>query len=107
MERPQGIDPPSRLALRLDKEPPGSAAFERGWRAAPAYVPRREHLRRTVRIALLVGIVLTTVNQLDVIVRGDATRLPGSTAARTSWSPSWSPPGVAQRAQHRAPGAPH
>jgi hypothetical protein len=44
--------------LRLDKEPPGSAAFERGRRAAPAYVPRREHLRRTVRIALLVGIVL-------------------------------------------------
>jgi hypothetical protein len=53
--------------LRLEKEPPGSAAFERGWRAALAYVLRREHLRRTVRIALLVGIVLTTVNQLDVI----------------------------------------
>jgi len=60
---------PSRLALRLEKEPPGSAAFERGWRAALAYVLRREHLRRTVRIALLVGIVLTTVNQLDAIVR--------------------------------------
>jgi hypothetical protein len=26
------------------------------------------------------GIVLTTLNQLDVIVRGDATRLPGSTS---------------------------
>jgi hypothetical protein len=23
--------------VRLDKEPPGSAAFERGWRAAPAF----------------------------------------------------------------------
>jgi hypothetical protein len=66
---------PSRLGLRLEKEPAGSAAFERGWRAALAYVLRREHLRRTVRIALVVGIVLTTVNQLDVIVRGDATAI--------------------------------
>ena len=66
---------PSLLALRLEKEPPGSAAFERGWRAPLAYVLRREHLRRTVRIALLVGIVPTTVNQQDVIVRGDATAI--------------------------------
>lgn len=66
---------PSRLDLRLEKEPAGSAAFERGWCAALAYVLRREHLRRTVRIALVVGIVLTTVNQLDVIVRGDATAI--------------------------------
>jgi hypothetical protein len=51
---------PSRLGLRLEKEPAGSAAFERGWRAALAYVLRREHLRRTVRI---------------VIVRGDATAI--------------------------------
>jgi hypothetical protein len=43
----------------LEKEPAGSAALERGWRAALAYVLRREHLRRTVRIALVVGIVLT------------------------------------------------
>ena len=34
---------------------------------------RREHLRRTVRIALLVGVVLTLINQADVIVGGDAT----------------------------------
>ena len=61
--------------MRLDKEPPGSAAFERGWRAALAYVLRREHLRRTVRIALVVGILLTAVNQLDVIVRGDTTAI--------------------------------
>ena len=44
---------PSRRAMRLEKEPAGSAAFERGWRAALAYVLRREHLRRTVRIALV------------------------------------------------------
>jgi hypothetical protein len=45
----------------------------RGWRAAIAYCRRPEHLRRTLRIALVVGIVLTAINQLDVIVRGDAT----------------------------------
>jgi hypothetical protein len=34
---------------------------------------RREHLRRTVRIALVVGVILTSINQADVIIRGDAT----------------------------------
>jgi hypothetical protein len=48
-------------------------AFERGWRAAFAYCRRREHVRRTVRIALVVGVVLTAINQLDVILGGDAT----------------------------------
>ena len=42
-------------------------------RAALDYCLRREHLRRTLRIALIVGLVLTAINQLDVIVRGDAT----------------------------------
>ena len=36
---------------------------------------RREHLRRTVRIALVVGVLLTAVNQLDVIAHGDATAI--------------------------------
>ncbi len=48
-------------------------AFERGWRAAIAYCRRRQHLRRTLGIALVVGIVLTAINQLDVILRGEAT----------------------------------
>ena len=34
---------------------------------------RPEHLRRTVRIALVVGVILTLINQTDVIARGDAT----------------------------------
>ena len=34
---------------------------------------RREHLRRTVRIALVVGVILTLINQADVIIGGDAT----------------------------------
>lgn len=49
----------------------------RAWRAvaraAFGIVVMPEHLRRTVRIALVVGIVLTGINQLDVILSGDAT----------------------------------
>lgn len=36
-------------------------------------VLERRHLRRTLTIALVVGVVLTAINQLDVILRGDAT----------------------------------
>jgi hypothetical protein len=36
---------------------------------------RRDHLRRTVKIALVVGTILTLINQLDVILKGDATTL--------------------------------
>jgi hypothetical protein len=36
---------------------------------------RREHLRRTVKIALVVGTILTVINQLDVILSGDADAL--------------------------------
>jgi hypothetical protein len=31
------------------------------------------HLRNTLKIALVVGCVLTAINQLDVFLRGDAT----------------------------------
>ena len=34
---------------------------------------RREHLRRTLSIALVVGTILTLINQADVIAGGDAT----------------------------------
>jgi hypothetical protein len=37
------------------------------------YCLRREHLRRTVGIALVVGLVLTAINQLQVILGGHAT----------------------------------
>jgi hypothetical protein len=36
---------------------------------------RPEHLIRTIRIALVVGVILTVVNQGDVIVGGDASTL--------------------------------
>ncbi len=44
-------------------------------REALAYCVRREHLRRTVRIAFVVGLLLTAVNQGAVIFGGDASTL--------------------------------
>lgn len=43
------------------------------WREAIRVVAYRPHLRKTVLIALTVGTVLFCINQLDVVVRGDAT----------------------------------
>jgi hypothetical protein len=42
-------------------------------RVAIAYCLKRRNLRRTLRIALIVGIVLTIINQSGVIAAGDAT----------------------------------
>lgn len=39
------------------------------WTTAPS----RRHLRKTLRIALVVGLILTTINQGNVIVNGEAT----------------------------------
>jgi hypothetical protein len=44
------------------------------WREAWSLVGRRSHLRSTIRIALVVGTVLFAINQLDVVLSGDATR---------------------------------
>ena len=46
-------------------------------REALAPCLKRANLKRTARIALVVGCVLTIINQLDVIARGDATALTG------------------------------
>jgi hypothetical protein len=54
---------------------PASASATGGWRAAVSYCAQPAHLRRTVRIALVVGLVLTAINQLDVLLRGDAKAL--------------------------------
>jgi hypothetical protein len=40
-----------------------------GWRV----VSRRDHLRRTLTTALIVGTVLFLINQLDVVIEGKAT----------------------------------
>jgi len=43
------------------------------WREAIRVVAYRPHLRKTALIALAVGTVLFGINQLDVVLRGDAT----------------------------------
>lgn len=55
---------------------PASGRFGRareGLAEACRYCAQREHLRRTTRIALVVGTLLTAINQLDVILEGKAT----------------------------------
>lgn len=42
-------------------------------REACAYCLQRRNLRRTLRIACVVGVLLTLINQGDVITSGDAT----------------------------------
>jgi hypothetical protein len=43
------------------------------WREACRVVILRRHLRATIPIALIVGTVLFTINQLDVVLSGKAT----------------------------------
>ena len=45
------------------------------WREAVRVVLYPRYLRRTVAIAIIVGTVLFAINQLDVVVHGDATTL--------------------------------
>ena len=45
------------------------------WHEAAHVVLYRPHLRKTVAIALVVGSVLFCINQLDVVLRGDATTM--------------------------------
>jgi hypothetical protein len=52
---------------------PGEAPTWATAREAVAVVTLRAHLVRTVVTALVVGTVLFAINQLDVVVRGDAT----------------------------------
>ena len=43
------------------------------WRGALAVVAYGPHLRRTILVALVVGTVIFCINQLDVVLRGQAT----------------------------------
>ncbi len=53
------------------------------WRDAWRVVVHRPHLRKTVTIALIVGTILFAINQLDVVLRGDATAVVWVKAAVT------------------------
>lgn len=43
------------------------------WRDAPRVMLYRPHLTRTASVTLVVGLVLFAINQLDVVMAGDAT----------------------------------
>lgn len=60
----------------MDAESHASAAESPTWRTpAEAFgvIAHRPHLTKTLTIAVLVGTVLFVINQLDVVLRGDAT----------------------------------
>lgn len=70
--------------MRTRTDPPGAEPARTGARAirpgrwaaaadAARYCARPAHLRRTLGIALVVGIVLTLANQGDVLLSGAAT----------------------------------
>jgi hypothetical protein len=44
-----------------------------GWREAVSVCAYRPHLRRTISVALVVGTIIFSINQLDVVLRGRAT----------------------------------
>ena len=43
------------------------------WREVPAVVLHPTHLRKTIGVALFIGTVLFTINQLDVVIAGGIT----------------------------------
>jgi len=43
------------------------------WREALVVVRYRPHLRKTILVALIVGTILFSINQLDVVLRHKAT----------------------------------
>jgi glycine cleavage system aminomethyltransferase T len=69
-------------AQDIDSTPDGTVravtASPPTWRTARdalGVVTYGPHLRRTIAIALVVGTVLFAINQLDVVLRGDATKV--------------------------------
>src|SRR5436190_1186648 len=65
----------ARMSVVSASQPPSPARFPTWvtWREAVTVVTYPRHLRKTVLIALFVGTVLFCINQLDVVLRGDAT----------------------------------
>ncbi len=74
------------------------------WREAAKVVLYKSHLRKTLTIALVVGTALFAINQLDVVLRGDATAVVWMKAAVTYAVPfcvSNAGVLVASRSEHR------
>ena len=59
------------VAVEDNSETPGRSW--RGWREALSVVMWPANLKRTVVTALVVGTILFAINQLNVVVDGDAT----------------------------------
>lgn len=55
------------------REEPTTRARTAGWREALGYCARPHHLRRTSLISLVVGLLLCAINQLGLILAGQAT----------------------------------
>lgn len=61
--------PVAVIVSPMEEQPPTWST----WREALGVVCHRPHLRRTILITVVVGTVLFCINQLDVVLRGDAT----------------------------------
>ena len=73
------MDTPGAARTTVGRNPPtagAGAAVEpptwATWREARTVLARPQHLRRTAAIALVVGTILFGINQLDVVLRGEA-----------------------------------
>ncbi len=58
--------------LEQNEPPADDRPVWSSWREAPAVVLHPAHLRKTIGVALFVGTILFTINQLDVVVAGGA-----------------------------------
>lgn len=52
---------------------PGAQPSWSTWREALSIVSTPSNLKKTIRIALIVGAILFAINQLDVVLKGEAT----------------------------------
>lgn len=67
------VSPPSEQGASGQGGEARSTARSDRWASALRYVAQPAHLRRTAATALIVGVILTAINQLDVILGGGAT----------------------------------
>jgi hypothetical protein len=68
---------PPRPAVRGERSvvPAGDRPTWSTWREALAVVAYGPHLFKTIRVALIVGTVIFSINQFDVVLRHHATAL--------------------------------
>jgi hypothetical protein len=72
---PRSTRASDELGPAVDPAADGAPPKWSTWKEAIRVVFYPRYLRRTVAISIVVGTVLFAINQLDVVVRGDATTL--------------------------------